>query len=404
MPLDIPWLVHREKERERAANAGIPLDTLRAPPTYTTTTQTGVESIHNHYYTQPAYVPWYKKKWFFYAVIVALLFTVLAAAIILGVVLKHEANKRAGGTADGAVASAGATETTQAPSTSAAESTERLQPWETMSPRPSSSVTKAQPTATPFTLSERSQLASIYVKVGNQDLDRRLLVRQEDTDDLLVTEWSGGGVAHYRLKDKLGPLMVTAKGGTPLALQADNTGTVHLFYLGTTNILLHVFETGAGKWKEDELQSDHGRIRTSKYSTLSTAWHQGRQSPGLLVVAYDNPSDIMQLAMSDSPTESSPWYLADVTSVSVDSVPGQSNIPSYSLGGDWYDRDSKDKDGFQNLLIVIVNGREIVPWECSVDYWPPPDVEVKCHEAKDSFKGMCQGYRRGVTVKPDVAC
>lgn len=237
-------------------------------------------------------------------------------------------------------------------------------------------------------MSDKSQLASVFVKGEDDVKDRRILVRQENTDYLHFTEWTNGTTNYYRMKDKLGSDTTRPKTGTPLTMIADEKGLLHLFYLSKVNIICYVHETKVGLWKEGEVKTEKGTIRTSSTSGLFTTWHTGRNTPHLLVVAYDNPSQMLQLAIINSPSEKDAWYVADVTSVAVKPAPGQSNIPCYALAGDWHSKSSKrDADGSQNLLVGLLEENEVVAWECSLDYWPPPDLQVKCHKGEKAFQG-----------------
>ncbi|GAB0134773.1 hypothetical protein EsDP_00003130 [Epichloe bromicola] len=406
---DIPWLSHQQATRAHdnnmaERNINIPLEPFAPPPTYRKTQQAdGPESVHNHYHIgddQRRATPWYRRKWAFWTMVGLLIFFVVAGLVIMGVVLKVELGKKAAEEA----AHAGAAQSSGIINT--ASSLTLTTPTETSESKSSSAASasasapsEAQPTATPFTMSDRSQLASAYVKASDAALSRRLLIRQEDTNHLLVTEWANGQVAHYRIKDRLGSSFPTEpKPGTPLALQADASGTLHLFYLSRSNIVSYVYEPTAGKWRSGEVSNEHGSIRTSAYSGLSAAWHNGRRASALLVVAFDDASQQLQLAMTDSPAERGSWYLARVTSLSKGSVPGQSNVPCYSLAGDWFRAAQKKQDGDnQRLLMAVVEGSEVNAWECAVDFWPPPDVQVQCNEVRERFH---DGAGKGLVLVP----
>ncbi|KAK2593641.1 hypothetical protein QQS21_008645 [Conoideocrella luteorostrata] len=386
-PPDIPWLSYQHRQNNMAERS-IPLDTLPPPPEYNKHTRDGPETVHNHYHigNEASPLPWYRRKWVFWTVLGLVAFLVVAGLIILGVVLKVQMGKNSMG---GHISPVNSTSTVVI--TSTAVSTEKATSTTTSHHSSSTSTattsTEAQTTATPFTMSEKSQLASVYVGAKDSKLSRRLLVRQEDTNDILVTEWANGQLADYRIKDRLGSLPTEPKLGTPLALQADDAGTLHLFYLSKANILSYLYEPSVGKWKTGEVSSEHGAIRTSAYSGLSAAWHNGRKASGLLVVAYDNSSQKLQLAMTSSPSERNSWYIADVTSVEASSAAGDSTSPCYSLAGDWLSLGPQKEDGrFQHLLIAIADANEVTPWECAVDFWPPPEVQVKCKQANESFR------------------
>jgi hypothetical protein len=223
------------------------------------------------------------------------------------------------------------------------------------------------------------------VKQSASGRGRRLLVRQEYTNDLVVSEWTENIVTHHRIKERVASSAAKPKPGTPLALQVDTTGLLHLFYLSQTNLISHIYETEAGKWKSGEVTDERGSIRTSSSSSLSTARHKGTGTPDLLILAYDDASQKLQLAIADNPADRNAWYLAEVTSVAVESVPGQSNVPCYSLAGDM--ESSGGEDGGQKLLIGVLEKDEVVAWECAIDFWPPPDIQVKCGKSNTTLAG-----------------
>lgn len=415
MPLlDIPWLSHQASRADMTTEGNIPLEAIPPPPPpdYRKTQRDGPDSVHNHYHIghERGPTPWYRRKWAFWSMVGLLVFFVVAGFIIMGVVLKVELGKKAAAASDGQLhplvhTSTSASSTlTGTPDDDVGEATTttkfKKKPDSTSTPTTSENGA----TATPFTMLDNSQLASASVRVNDASRSRRLLIRQEDTNDLLVTEWTNGQTMHYRIRDRLSSLPPEAKPGTPLALQADDAGTLHLFYLSRSNILSYLYEPTMGEWEAGEVSNEHGSVRTSAYSRLSTAWHNGRRASRLLVVAFDDPSQQLQLAMSSSPAEHGSWYLADVTSVSRDSVPGQSNLPCYSLAGDWHsnttataapgaeaEAESSQKDdagGNQRLLIAVAEGSEVHAWECGVDFWPPPDVQVQCKQVDEHFRGM----------------
>lgn len=380
-PIDVPWAVYNENLD--MATGSVPLQDLGPPPEYESSPKKGtMDSIHNHYYTQYPQKPWYRRKRFFYPLIGVVLLVVITCATVLGVMLKDKpANDSTEDTKTVISPSSGLlTSPPGSPTTGGKQSS-------------SPTTTKARATATPFTIADNSQLATAFAKNKDARLDRRLMIRQEDTEDLHVTEWVNGTINRYRIKERVASLGAEAKSGTPIALEVDSKGLAHLFFLGKTNIISYMYEKEAGKWESGEVANEKGAIRTSSSSSLSTAWHKGRNTPELLVVAYDNPSQKLQLAITDSPTDRASWYLTDVTSVAVEPVAGQSNLPCYSLAGDWYNKTTKtDKDGFQYLLIGVLQKNEVVPWECAIDFWPPPDVQIQCRQADKAFYSEYCGF------------
>ncbi|KAG6020412.1 hypothetical protein E4U41_002842 [Claviceps citrina] len=377
---DIPWLSYQASQANMA-EPSIPLEDIAPhprpvpPPEYSKSAQRDApEAVHNHYHIGHdgrGPTPWYRRKWAFWTMVGLLVFFVLAGLIIMGVMLKVQLGKKEAADAQPA-------------------STRPVSITGTAASPTRTSTSQVGTTATPFTMLEKSQLASAYVKAKDASLNRRLLIRQEDTNDLLVTEWTKGQVAHYRIGDKLSSLLTEAKPGTPLALQADSSGSLHLFYLSRSNVLSHVYQTTAGKWQTGEVTNEDGPIRTSTYSSLSAAWHNGLDGAGLLVVAYDNDVQKLQLVMTSSPTERALWYTSEVTSVAVDSTPGQSNVARYSLAGDWF----SDED--QRLLIAISEGSEVHAWECSIA-WPPPHAQVQCKQNDAHFR---DGRDKGLILVP----
>ncbi|EFY91990.1 hypothetical protein MAC_01938 [Metarhizium acridum CQMa 102] len=376
----------------------IPLEAFGPPPEYESRLKRNATGpVHNHYYTQPREVPWYRRKRFFYPAVGLSVFIVITCAVVLGVVLKLESARKSDTTGDDDISSTTAlTSQTQPISLGASSTTRRNSTQHTVTAvlstpstqyTPTSTTTEAQETATPFIMSDKSQLASLLVrKEGDSGQERRLLVFQEDTGHLLITEWVNRTVTHFRINEKLESSAPEPKPGTPLAMEADRTGSVHLFYLSQTNLISQVSEAESGIWKPGEVTDERGSIRTSSSSGLSAAWHKGRRTPDLLVLAYDNPSQELQLAIADNPVDRNAWYIANVTSVFAESVPGQSNMPCYSLAGDWYDKRSKSGDEEPpTLLIGVVDKNTVVPWDCTIDFWPPPDVQVQCKKAERAF-------------------
>ncbi|KAG6010590.1 hypothetical protein E4U21_005943 [Claviceps maximensis] len=409
-PHDIPWLSHQAGQADMT-QGNIPLEAIPPPPPppeYRKAQRDGPDSIHNHYHIghERGPTPWYRRKWAFWSMVGLLVFFVVAGLIIMGVVLKVELGKKDAAAAAAAAASDARLHSfTDGTGTSAwptptdtsdhdGSSGEAMTTSRTKK-KPSSTATlttsQDEATATPFTMLDKSQLASVFVRANDAALSRRLLIRQEDSNELLVTQWANGQTTHYRIRDRLGSLPPEAKPGTPLALQADDAGTAHLFYLSRSNILCYLYEPTMGRWKAGEVSDEHGSVRTSAYSSLSTAWHNGRKASRLLVVAFDDASQQLQLAMSGSPAERGSWYVAGVTSVSRDSVPGQSNLPCYSLAGDWY------AGGNQHLVMAVAEGSEVHAWECAVDFWPPPDVQVQCKQVDEQFR---DGAGKPLTLVP----
>lgn len=389
MPLDVPWLSHQANQAAMSDH-NIPLETLPPPPIpppeYHKSQSQGADAVHNHYHIGQQQVPrpWYRRKWVLWSLAGALVFFVVTGLIIMAVMLKLELGKKA------------ASDDTSAFGTTVTASSTRAASKKGDN---SATATSSEPeaTATPFTMLATSQLASAFVKTNDAAQTRRVLIRQEDNLDLLVTEWTHGQMTHYRLRDRLDAKPVVAKPETPLALQVDDTGTIHLFYVSGTNLLSYLYQPSPGQWKAGEISSDHGAIRTSAHTSLSTAWHNGYRASRLLVVAFDNPSQQLQLAIAGSPSEPGAWYIVDVTSVSRTSVPGQSNIPCYSLAGDLYSQDAVAPEastqdigrGNQHMLLAVADGAELHAWECSVDFWPPPDVQARCRQADDRFRSKC---------------
>ena len=354
MPIDVPYLTH--------STAGINLAPLGRPPTYNKTAPApapaSMESIHNHYYSQPHGTPWYRKKWFCYSMAFVIAFVVVAVAVVLGVLLKIESNKRNSGHLEEAPSSLSVsvlTLTTTPNSTSHSQAS-------TSSTRKSSSAGPT-PTQPPLILSKDTRLASTYSRSG------RLLALQDSQGELVVIEWTNTS-RRYLLRDKLANLP-PARDGTPLAMmQDDSSGAVHLFYATPSHVLTHAY-LEKDKWQLGDMATDRGLIRTSSTAMLSAAWHT---NPGLLAVAFDDPTQQLQIALSDG---GATWYVADVTPLDVQTA----GAPCYSLAGDF------SQAGRTALLLALVVGEEIVPWQCVVDSWPPPGVKVKCFPASDTFQG-----------------
>ncbi|PHH91423.1 hypothetical protein CDD83_566 [Cordyceps sp. RAO-2017] len=235
-----------------------------------------------------------------------------------------------------------------------------------------------------FAISEKSQLASVYINDDRAQQRRRLLIWQDDKSDLIVTEWSSGGKEHFRVRDRAASRVPDAKHGTPLALVAGGSGLAHLFFLDTRDTLSHVFEVDAGGWESAAPFRGSGPIVAGGASPLSAAWHRGAGELELLGVAYQGAQNL-RLALTDEPAGGGPWRVIDVPPLPPP-VPGGSDAPCFSLAGDWRSRAGGRDEGPRKMMMAAMIEDGFSAWECSVDNWPPPTSRPACRQVNGTFQ------------------
>ncbi|ODA77622.1 hypothetical protein RJ55_07251 [Drechmeria coniospora] len=281
------------------------------------------------------------------------------------------------------------------PTASAAPSSSSASTWTASTSaartRSLASTQAVEPTFVPFTPSETSCLASVYVAHGNVELRRRLVVWQDEKSELVVTEWvAGTEKTHSRLRDKLGSSLVDAKHGTSLAAVAGESGVVHLFFLDTKGAVVHLVEAAAGRWRMGDLVTAHGPVIPDEFSPLSAAWHSpgGRRGERLLVLAYETAQQTMRLVATDRPEGEGLWEAFDVTSMPT-AVPGQTDLARFSLAGDWPSTPASvgaEEGSERQLLMAIWGEAGVVAWACSVNNWPPPGADLRCRETEETLQ------------------
>lgn len=281
--------------------------------------------------------------------------------------------------------SSSASSTSSTSSSSSSSSSSSTSSVKTSTSSTSTSTKAAGLTSASFKLSGKSQLASAYVNNSKPKLHRRLLVWQDDKSDLIATEWSGSGKVHYRVRDKLGSWVPQAKHGTPLAVAASDSGTIHVFFLDTRDTITHLYETAVGDWKTGTVQNEGRPIVVAKFSALSAALHQSTKDTQLLVVAYEGAGEELRLAVNHEPKEETDWDVVDVTTLS-QSVAGQFDSPCFSLAGDWQSIGGTEAS-HQRLLMAVLGDDGVVAWECSVDFFEPPVTRPECRQLNDTFQG-----------------
>lgn len=204
----------------------------------------------------------------------------------------------------------------------------------------------------------------------------RLLVWQDEKSELISTEWTAGSKAPYRIQDKLRSSMPDAKHGTPLAVAANKSGVIQVFFLDTQEAISHLVKTAAGDWKMGRVSEDDGPIIAARVSLLSAVWHHNDEVE-LLGVAYENSQQKLRLAMTDEPGEESRWHVLDVADLP-QPVAGQSEASCFAAADDW-------QPGRMLMAVLVEEG--FSAWECSVDSWPPSESKAPCHQVNETFQG-----------------
>lgn len=79
--------------------------------------------------------------------------------------------------------------------------------------------------------------------------NRRLLLWQDDSGDLIATDWTAQGTLRYRIRDRIDLTQNKPLKGTPLAAASDDAGVIHVFYLSTGDKIGYIFHPPTGDWK-----------------------------------------------------------------------------------------------------------------------------------------------------------
>ncbi|TFB07122.1 hypothetical protein CCMA1212_000540 [Trichoderma ghanense] len=378
MPLfDIAYFVQRDRQAAAAAAGREPPPVPpRAPRTAQSMEDQQPPTAREQYYRlhrDPFQRPWYYRKRMLPFAIAMTVFSTLLSCVMLAVTLTRKSifMMKAHPTAT----------ITQPPLTMTTYSTSFLQESPTLItasgsvPLPTTvsglpsmttaSISTASPSASPAApILSSSNLASVFIDRRDSRDSWGLLVWQDGAGSLAYTDGDSERQGLGRIRDVLQGAPA-AKDGTPLAATVDDANIVHLFYLDEHNMVSHIFTTSGGSWKVDGLSIGTNRLAAHEKSKLSAAFHQGEHDTNVVVLSYQDPDGKLQLAMSEDARKND-WHIVDF-----DSFAGRHGA------GDW--------GGVGYAIAAVEKEGEIMPWECSVDFYDSSTKQVECHVLDKAF-------------------
>jgi hypothetical protein len=178
------------------------------------------------------------------------------------------------------------------------------------------------------------------------------------------------------------------KYGTPLAAAADSSGAVHVFYLTDRNFITHIIKLPVGDWATGGVAVESEPVVAHEESRLSATWHQSKNEAKILALSYQTPLRQLRLLMSDQPQQDDAWYKVDVELQLGYPELGRSNGLGHAISSGWrYPLEGNDA-GYHGLLGVVEGERTVLPWECAVDFRPPPARHVECYWLNDTFEDI----------------
>lgn len=183
----------------------------------------------------------------------------------------------------------------------------RTQPLSTSSSTASvTSSATSTPTSSSFnttTISKNSNFAAVDVVNAPASLQRRLIIWQDEEDNLVVRDSSDGDTAVTHIGAFI-PELPKGKMGTPLAAAADDKGQVHIFYITNDSETHHISQQDLDQW------TDKGTPKSSipASSKLAAVWHESSNDTKLLTLTliYDWRGE-----KSDKPTSTDIFFSAD---------------------------------------------------------------------------------------------
>ncbi|KFA55397.1 hypothetical protein S40293_10989 [Stachybotrys chartarum IBT 40293] len=363
--LDIPWLINREN-----INGNMAFNRRHSS-----------EAVHNYYYNyQEPKAPWYQRKRYFYSAILLLAAIVIGAAVTLGVVLSQprgdevaagELGSSSGvltGTStpvsdgDAATFTVGVEiistlVTSVEPSTTAeTTSSSSEQPAVSISV-PTASSTSVSP---PQPISTGSSLAASYVTTGLAEANRRLIVWQDEDDQLVVHE-DADGRSLYRISDKLPSLRDTVRRNTPLSLVEDDIGNAHLFYLDIDGQIRHLVQPAAAYWRQYDMLIKDDLITPHEMSPLSATFHETKGQDSMLVLAYLSTDRQLRLVLSQNPQDEDSWRVHETQGL----VVAETDPVGLAMVSGWHDTTGDAVTEDRSLFIAVQGEDEVLPFECN---------------------------------------
>ncbi|KAI9147541.1 hypothetical protein HJFPF1_12567 [Paramyrothecium foliicola] len=430
--LDIPYLVDRETRSAQHTGAS------SVPPPYPKSRPSYPEAINNYYYNvhENRGLRWLTRKRCCYGVLAVLVAIAIAVAIVLSVMLTRRPQSEEPPDEFEEV-STGISSSTEAPG----PTTVLVTLTQTLSPT-SSAIPSTTPSTTSMTTSTSSSettsttasttseatftdhngigiiLSSILAQISEATSSsesptstssaiepiysdsalaaasflsdtgtRRMLFWQDGEGQLVATEWSADGARRFRIQDRTTDNLAEAKLGTPLAVVADLSGAVHIFYLSTSNTISHVTRDSMGDWAFGGVSVNGRPALAHRSSRLSATWHKSKGTGEGTILSYQTSRRKLHLLMSDKPDHKDAWYGVDVEAQLGHPRVARWDALGHAMSSGWrYPLAEGDANtGYRGLVGVVEGEDEVFPWECTVDFRMPPARHAECYWLNETF-------------------
>ena len=176
-----------------------------------------------------------------------------------------------------------ASSTSSATTATASTSKTTLSSGPAFSSKSTETSSSSSPTSTEkSSLSTRSRIAAVDVLRGPSSLQRRLIVWQDESDDLIARGSAEGNSTVYNINSQHEDLPKATR-ETSLTAAVDDEGAIHVFFLDDDSNVQHIAQSGAQDWKAYDSVT-----RISGPSSLAATWHENANNTGLLVLALYN--------------------------------------------------------------------------------------------------------------------
>ena len=174
------------------------------------------------------------------------------------------------------------TSSASAPTTSASKP--KLSSNSMLSSKSTDTSSSASSTSTgESSLSTRSKIAAVDVLRGPSSLQRRLIVWQDEGDNLIARDSAEGNSTVYNINSEHADLPIATR-ETSLTAAVDDEGAVHVFFLDDEKNVQHIAQSEARDWKAYDSVT-----QISGESSLAATWHDNANDTALLVLAlYDS--------------------------------------------------------------------------------------------------------------------
>ena len=251
-------------------------------------------------------------------------------------------------------------------------------------------------------LSTLSRISALDISSGS-----RRYIFWQDTDKHLVTSQFGGRRNEtYRIVDKItdvgGEKPAQPKHGTPLAAADDETGALHVFYLGAKDNAIHQLTRLAdGDWMATQVLHRGDALRAAPNSALSATWHRSDQFDGtrsrLVALAWQDDHLRVKTVMTEDPTDPDGWSISDLnTRMGVDVGRGARDDRGIAVSSGNLDGETLDRRA--SLFVAVEGDDAVMLWNCSVGANGFPLHIERCDWLNDTWSSKYMHNLRSVLL------